>query len=353
MDRPEVLITEGGSGASRAALAVSRSLGRAGFSPVVTVSDRRQSYAARSRHSTRWIEVPRLDVDSIGYAAAIRQESRTRQYLVVFPSSDDALRVLRPDLLPLIDKVSVAALAAEAGFDTPDSLVLSEDELHEARRDLPYPVIAKPNLKVTLARLLVGPDDVNGLPRHEGISWLIQPFLKDQMRGLVGAMWDGQLISATHIRYQSLWPWPLGTVASGITGPPDRDIEEKAERLLAKYSGVFHMDFAGKTLLDLNLRIHATNALAAAAGSDAALSFCRAIAGEKVQPTRAREGVPFRWVEAATRSVLSALKAGQLTWVDGLRLLAPRRGTVHSVFSLRDPAPLMARASQIRHRLFG
>src|SRR5882724_607136 len=85
--RPWVLISEGGSGASRAAVAAVRALAAAGYQTTVTESGDR-SLAGASHDCARRVTVPRVDADAAKYAAAVRAELATRPYVTTFFTTD-------------------------------------------------------------------------------------------------------------------------------------------------------------------------------------------------------------------------------------------------------------------------
>ena len=348
----QILITEGGSGASRAALAAVRLLGPEGFDPVVTVSDPRTSFAARSRHTKRVVEAPRIDEDETGYVEAMEQLLEKDDFLGVLPVTDSALLALKPELAPLVDKERMSERARSVGFLTPPTQIYrGVGALRKAAGSFDYPVIVKPSVKVAAAQRLESASQFDDLPVDETISWMVQPVLQDPMRGLAGVAWEGRLLAATHLRYRRLWPLPCGTVASAYTVDPDLGLETRVASLLENYTGLFHIDLAGQHLLDLNLRPHATLPVAAAAGANVVVIYARALQGDIAPLVRARPGVLFRWLEADIRSTLSEVRNREISFWDGIRFLAPHRNTVHSVWSIDDLRPLWARFHQLRERI--
>jgi len=84
--------------------------------------------------------------------------------------------------------------------------------------------------------------------------------------------------------------------------------------------------------------------LAVAAGANLPAIACRAAAGEHGSDiVRARPGVCYRWLEGDFRRVLHDVRHGSLTLRAAGRALWPRRGTAHSVESVRDPGPGLVR----------
>lgn len=351
---PWVLISEGTSGESRAAVAAVRALAGAGYRPAVTVSGP-LSLAASSRHCARRVPTPPVESDPQAYADAVRRELATNEYVALFPASDAAILALGLPVRAFLDKVECARRAEAAGLSVPPSRVYGSAADLLARLDqLEYPLIAKPDVK---RRAAVRADSPRALARalapatNEVGRVIVQPWLRDGLHGVIGLAWRGRLVEVMHMRYQRIWPLPCGTVAAAETVAPDAELEERLARLLDGYDGVFHADFAGPYLLDLNPRIHATLPLALAAGLNPVARLCDLLRGEDVPTRRAAAGVFFRWIEGDVRSTLRSLREGTLTPAGAARALAPRAGAVHGYESLRDPGPLLARVRFLARRL--
>lgn len=349
-DIHRVLVSEGGGGESRAALSAVRGLRAAGYRPSVTVSGS-VSFAGASRHCERRIRVPGAAQDAAGYAAAVRHEMSRRRYVTVFPASDAALLALGAPVNHLVDKVRCAALARNVGLDVPPTEVFaSREAILSAGSMLPYPVVVKPAIKYFAARRVDGPDGLRALPAVN-VELMVQPFLADRLRGMLGLVWEGRLIAAVHLRYERVWPFPCGTVAAAETVEPDIALEEKMEGMLAGYSGLVHADLAGSSLLDLNPRIHATLPVAIAAGVNLVGLYCDLLRGAAVVPARGRAGVFFRHVAGDVRSVVYQLWRHQMTLGHATKALRPRRGAIHSTWSVSDPVPMVAEYGLIMSRV--
>lgn len=351
---PRVLITEGGSGESRAALAAVRTLAAAGYRPVVTVSGE-WSFAGASRHCHATVRVPFVREDPDAYAAAVRAETAAREYLTVLPANDLAHLALELPGREFLDKTAVAEIAGRAGLAVPPTRVFeSAAAAREAAGGLEYPVAVKPAVKHALAARARSAGELERALEPLGeapAAILVQPWLPDPLHGVVGLVHGGRLVRATHLRYLRVWPLPCGTVAAAETAPLGADLEARLEALLAGYDGVFHVDLAGPWLLDLNPRIHATLPLARAAGADPVVARCDLLAGVRTTPGRGRAGVFYRWLEGDLRSVARTLREGGIGPRAAVAALRPRRGTVHSLWSLDDPAPLWARFRFLGRRL--
>jgi hypothetical protein len=348
------LITEGGTGESRAAVAAVRALAAAGYRAAVTISDT-LSLAGASRSCAARVPVPPVVTDPHGYAAAVRAELASGPYLAVLPASDPALLALDFPVRHLLDKIACAEAARRVGLKVPPTHIFASiAELLDAASQLEYPVVVKPAIKKYLAVRVESPEKLIATfaPRidQEG-RMIVQPYLGAALRGVVGLAWKGHLLQTMHMRYHRLWPVPCGTVASASTIAPDPELEERLARLLEGYDGVFHADLAGHYLLDVNPRIHATLPLALASGTNPVARYGDLLRGQRVNPAHSRAGIFFRWLEGDVRSVLRGVRDGQLGAWSAVRALMPRRGTVHSYESWRDPGPLWTRARYIARRL--
>jgi hypothetical protein len=354
-DERNVLICEGGSGESRAAVSAVRGLAAAGYRPTVTVSGK-WSLAGSSKHCSRRVQVPFVRSQPEAFAEAIRAEMASRPYVAVLPTTDLALLALEYPVRHLLDKVECAKLASQVGLATPPSEVYSSvEELLGAAKELEYPIIVKPDLKLGMA---VRVDDPAGLSEAIGpligepVRLIVQPYLNDGLHGVGGLIWDGRLVVAAHMRYLRIWPLPCGTVAAAETTEPDRELEARLVELTKGFNGLFHADFAGPYLLDFNPRLHAALSLPLHAGINTVAAYCDLVRGQTVPSARAKPGQLFRWIEGDVRSTLRGLRGGRISAGQALRALMPRRGTAYSYESWRDPGPLAARARFLARRIW-
>ena len=343
-----VLVCEGGHGFSRGAVATVRALAAAGYRPSVTVSGTR-SLAAASRYCARRVRVPSTIEDPAGFAAAVRREAESRPYLAILPANDDALTALDWPVKHLLDKSAWIPVAVSLGIPVPYTRVFNDgDALQASSAELAYPVVLKPDTKRYPARRV---DSLSDLARVRSDGRIVvQPYIRDAMRGMLGLLWKGRLVASVHFSYLRIWPIPCGTASAAITTKPDIELEERARSLLGGYDGIFHLDLAGPYLLDVNPRVHATVALAVAAGVNLPELYCELVSGRDVATARGRPGVFFRWLEGDIRSVLHAVRSGALPVGGAVAALWPRRGEVHGFESLGDPGPLLVRAGYALRR---
>jgi predicted ATP-grasp superfamily ATP-dependent carboligase len=347
-----VLVSEGGGGESRAALAAVRALTTSGYRAAVTVTGP-LSLAAASRYCARRVPTPSVHDDPAGYAAAVRAELARGDYLDVLCSSDAALLALERPVGTLLDKELTGQRATGAGFEVPPTRVFgSRAELLRASQELVYPIVVKPAVKEFLAQRVDDPDELTvAVPSSHDTRLLVQPFLSDPLRGVVGVMRDGEIVQAAHLRYVRVWPEPCGTVSAAVTTAPDEGVEASLMHLLEGYSGLFHVDLAGEHLLDVNPRVHAALPVAQAAGVNLVRTHCDLLLGRSVPRGRARPGVRYRWLEGDLRSLVRQRRRGDIGLLDLVLATRPRRKTVHSVFAPGDPGPSVMRARYMIRRL--
>jgi hypothetical protein len=335
-----VLVTHGGSGQSRGTVSTVRALAADGWKPTVTISGS-LSMAAASRYCAARIKVPYAGTD--GYPEAVMEEFERGSYAAIIPTSDVALVALKFPVRHLMDKVECAKAAVAAGLSVPPSQTFPRTgELVAAAHELDYPVVTKPALKRYAAARVDSAAQLPKALKEEG-PVIVQPYLSDKLRAVVGLMWEGELRAAVYLDYLRVWPMPCGTTASAVTVSPDEKTEAGLLRLLAGYNGIFHAEFAGDYLLDLNPRVHGTLPLALGAGVNLPASYCRLLTGGSVPTVRGEPGRFFRWMEGDYRSVLTNLRQGRIDAGAALRAVAPHRGAIHSYESLSDPGPMLAR----------
>jgi predicted ATP-grasp superfamily ATP-dependent carboligase len=347
-----VLVTDGTAGQGRSALAATRALAAAGFRAAVTTSGR-HSIAAASRHCHRRIEVP--GVDDPRYAEAVRSELATRPYLTVLPASDRALLALGITDDTLLAKDSLAKAGAAVGLATPDGTTFgTRAELDEAAPDLPYPAVVKPTISRFTAIRVDRPDDVARLDVPDG-PFLVQPFIDAPLSSIAGVIWEGRLVAAVHQRYLRTWPAWCGGACAAETVDPDLAVEERVVAMLGDHAGIFHVQFAGGLLLDVNPRVYGSHPLAERAGVNLVGIACDLVGGEPPPRgvVRGRPGVFYRSLEGDIRNRIHAVRHGRIGVTDAITSLLPRRRAAHGPESLSDPGPMVARARYAADRLIG
>jgi hypothetical protein len=339
-----VLVTDDGGGHARSAVAAVRALAQAGYEPTVAASGS-GSLAAASRHTRRVIAVP--PPDRADYARIIHSFVLDGGYLATFPSSDAAVLALGAPVEQLLDKSALATRSEAAGFGALRSRSYpSAEALLAHAGQLDYPVVVKPIFSHFPARRATDSSDVYHLPLGTG-PLLVQPWIDDPMRAVAGVVWDGDLVAVVHQRYLRTWPPDCGTAAAAETVAPDLEVEGRLLTLLAGYTGIFQAQLAGDFLLDLNPRVYGSLPLAVASGVNLPAILCALLRGEMVEQRRAQPGVAYRWLEGDLRHILAGVRAGRLSVAAAASAVRPRRRTAHSVFSVTDPGPQLARIGHI------
>lgn len=155
--KPTILVTDG---EQRAALAVVRSLGRAGYRTIVT-SSRPRPLAGGSRYAAAEFLIPDALDETEAFVAAIQQLIGEEQVSVIIPIAEPALLALLPiaDTLEgvqipfapaeafqhICDKAEVARLAAEVGIHVPRQHRLENpDDADSISTQLDFPLVLKP-----------------------------------------------------------------------------------------------------------------------------------------------------------------------------------------------------------------
>lgn len=344
LDAPTVLVTDDVSGQNRAALAAVRALAQAGIASAVTVCGP-GSITAASRFCRRTIQVP--PAGQPGYAEALRRTVEAGDFLTVLPASDVAMLALRDPSADLVNKAILSVRAREAGLPVlPDRVFASAADLREAADSLDYPLVVKSVTKSGLGNLQAlradAPADLMDLDDVPG-HLIVQPYEAAPMRAVSGVVWDGQLLAICHQRYLRIWPPRAGVASAAETVAGDEELEAGLVRLLGGHRGVFQAQLLGPYLLDVNPRVYGSLPLAVAAGANLPVIVCDAVRGRRGPLVRARAGVRFRWWEGDVRHLSHAVRRREISPFGAVRALLPHPGTAHSVESLRDPAPMLAR----------
>lgn len=350
MRRGWVLVTDGGGGQGRSALAAVRALAEGGYPVAVSVSGS-YSLAASSRFCGRKVQVP-LVSDASRYKQAILDETRARPYLTVMPTSDAALLAMGMPVRHLVDKMRLNDVAQRAGLGIPETREFgSPEEMTNAEDELEYPVVVKPSLSRWPAALIRSSRELRELARRVHGEVLVQPFLGADMRAVCGVVWQGRLTAVSHQRYHRIWPAFCGTASAAETITPDLELEERVTQLLSGYNGIFQAQLAAGKLLDLNARPYGSMPLAVAAGTNLPRIYCDLLHGVGYESVlRARPGVFYRWVEGDLRSAWASYRRGEMGLLPTLRAVKPHRNAAHSTESILDPKPAVARLAYALRR---
>ena len=342
-----VLVVEGDpAGRSRSSLAAVRALGAAGHA-VFIAGSAHTSLAGASRHARGTIRVP--PPDHPDFPASVRAVADELGTDLVLPASDPALWALRAPGHQLVDKRWLAARADEVGLSRlPTRAFRDGAELADAVDDVAFPCVVKVARRTGTsdpsASCLRGPD--------EAAAWftsaaplVVQPWVPARMRAVFGVVWDGAVVAIGAQDYRRSWPPGCGVASAAVTmPPPDEATIARVAALLEGHRGIFQLQFVGEWLIDVNPRVYGSLPLAVAAGTNLPALWCALARGEPVRPCSARPGIAYRWLDGDLRAIAHAATAGDRRALAGLR---PRRGTVHSVSTIRDPRPGLARLGQL------
>ncbi|HET7228999.1 MAG TPA: ATP-grasp domain-containing protein [Longimicrobium sp.] len=379
-----VLVTDG---EERAALAVVRSLGRAGHDVRVCAA-RERSLAGASRWARREARVPSPLAEPAAYASAVNALALRWRCDVLLPVSEaSALALLAPagvrPPVPLpfptreafraiCDKRRVLEAAEAAGIAVPAQLVL---ETREARlavepSSITCPVVVKPARSVRdegegrakqavihaadWVALRVALDD---LP-EAAYPVLVQQRVVGPGVGIFLLTWDQRVRAVFAHRRLREKPPSGGVSVYRESVAPDPALVRRASALLAAFEwrGVamveLKVDQATGTpyLMEVNGRFWGSLQLAIDAGVDFPALLLDALAGKPAVPPPAyRPGVRSRWWWGEVDHALARLRRspralslppgepGRLAAV--ARCLAPHRGDRGEVLRWSDPLP--------------
>jgi predicted ATP-grasp superfamily ATP-dependent carboligase len=380
-----VLVTDA---EQRAALAVVRSLGRAGYE-VHTCSARGKSLAGASRYCRGHVTVPDPLTDPAGFAEAVRRAAARVQAAVVIPITDAALLVLLPareQVAPAVipfpglatyrrisDKALVLEEAREVGFEVPGQAVLARQGEGFASGSLRYPLVLKPHRSVV---------DVQGVTLKLGVSQVADAAALDEVLGRLPAeayplllqeriigpglgffllLWERRRLAAFAHRRLLEKP-PSGGVSvrcESVAAEPA--LLERAERLLTRlgWQGVAMVECkrdlaTGRVcLMEINGRFWGSLQLAVDSGVDFPVLLVRAALGETVPGVEDyRVGIRLRswWGEVdhlvtrlrrSDRSLAVPSDVPSRSAVLGGLLAAPLVGVRGEVLRWDDPLPFV------------
>jgi len=326
---PAVLVTDG---TERAALAVVRSLGRAGH-PIHVASDRLRCLAGASRWSRTERRVPSPLDDPGAFREGIRDMVSSERIGVVLAISEASLLALLeerdslpegvilpfPDLgrfLQVTDKARVLEEARALGIATPGQVVLERPSPSVLLDPPPFPIVIKP------ARSVSGEASARGkfgvlhagsrselelglasLP-PEAYPLLLQQRVEGEGIGVFLLLWKGEVRAVSGHRRIREKPPSGGVSVYRESVVPPRDLVERSAALLQAFDweGVamveYKMDREGSTpyLMEINGRFWGSVQLAVDAGVDFPRLLTSLSLGEEIGPPPAiQPGVRSRW----------------------------------------------------------
>lgn len=333
-DRPGarrvVLVTDGDE---RAALAATRSLGRAGYRVVVVASGPR-SLAGASRHATVRRQAPSALNAADAFAAAVMQIVARDGVEVILPVSEAAHLALlgeRERLLPavipagslecfrqLCDKKLVLQTAASVGLSVPGQVVVGsrEEALGLDSRGMRFPMVLKPGRSVAAS--------AGGMSKHSvrhardeaefrvvvaalpeaAYPLLIQQRIVGDGIGVFLLVWDGvERAVFAHRRLREKPPaGGVSVFRESTTLPPSLHARSRALLDAFRWQGVAMVEFkvdasTGEPyLMEINPRLWGSVQLAIDAGVDfPQLLVDAALGAPATAPPSWRPDVRLRW----------------------------------------------------------
>lgn len=382
-----VLITDG---EQRAALALVRSLGRAGYRAYVCAA-RPRSLAGASRYARAQAEVPDPLRDAGAFVRVVQALAERWGIRVLLPVSEASLLALLDarESLPgvcipfpsaetfrrICDKSLLLERAAEVGIRVPAQRTLASRE--GARRldagALDFPLVLKPSRSVAEANgrrlkleVSYAADAAQLRERLDALPDAAFPVLLQQRIvgpgvGIFLLLWEGEPLAVFAHRRLREKPPSGGVSVYRESIPADPGLVERSRALLEGFGwqGVamieYKLDAATGTayLMEVNGRFWGSLQLAIDAGVDFPVLLVEAALGRRPQPvTRYRSGIRSRWWWGDVDQLLARLRRSpaQLAlppeapgrW-QALREFARlwRPGDHNEILRLNDPLPLL------------
>jgi predicted ATP-grasp superfamily ATP-dependent carboligase len=394
MTRRRILVTDG---TQRSALAVVRSLGRAGHI-VFVCGSRVPSLAGSSKHSfAESIVASALDAPAQFVSDVSHLIERWRIDTVI-PITEASLLALLPEreslgvMIPwpdlqtfraVSDKKALLSTAASLGFAVPKQLVLSSDADVRAMDPslLDFPLVLKParsvsehaGQRVSLGAIHVA--SASELRRaitalgDAAFPILVQQRIVGPGIGIFLLIWDGNVLATfAHERLREKPPSGGVSVYSQSVSA-DAELVERSRLLLEKvgWRGVAMVEFKRDArsgvayLMEVNGRFWGSLQLAIDAGVDFPALLVAAASGETVAAPSYRVGTRSRWWWGDVDHLLARWRKDAATlalpanapsrWRATLDFLTFWHPHVHNeVFRLKDPRPFFRETIEWLHR---
>lgn len=329
MTRRRILVTDG---TQRSALAVVRSLGRAGHT-VFVCAVRTPSIAGDSRHAVAQATVADPLLAPEQFVSDVQARIEQWRIDLLIPITEAALLALLPERdqlgasLPFpdaetfraaADKAALMAAAPRAGIAVPHQLALSmaSDMRAVDPSLLEYPVVLKPSRSVGESegrrvamgvRYAADADALRGAVA--GMSDAAFPLLVQQRiigpgTGVFLLIWDGRVLASFAHRRLREKPPSGGVSVYSESIEADPDLVERSRRLLEQlgWNGVAMVEYKRESstgtpyLMEVNGRFWGSLQLAIDAGVNFPALLVAAASGEAPAPvTQYRVGTRSRW----------------------------------------------------------
>lgn len=310
-------------GEQRAALAVTRSLGRRGVK-VSVGAVKNPSLSSCSRYCTKSFQYPSPYIDPTGFIQAIRDFTKNSQNSILFPITDVTLTeiLLRKKelqenaVIPFMDyekyiqvtdKIALIRLARELNVPMPTSFLStdysSQESLIETVSQSGYPVVVKPsfskirsgegwiNAKVYYAMDENTLRDILQLNVFQSFPFLVQKRVEGPGMGIFLLMKNGEVVARfAHRRIREKPPSGGVSVLSESIEPPVEAMHA-AVKILEKlqWTGVAMVEFKidreknVAMLLEVNARFWGSLQLAISSGVDFPYMLFRLANGENLE----------------------------------------------------------------------
>lgn len=375
-------------GASGPALAVTRSLGRAGWEILVQAGTR----SARSRFASAAYAVPEPTDDPQGFTDALDRILQRVGADLVVPCTDASVTLVREHERLLrgakilggdrastalcLDKARTLEAAERAGFGVPAWIVPeTEAEAAAAPESLGLPLVVKPRRSYHLrdgrlvqrrSRFVQAAEQLDEAVRScadaDGLP-VVQAFVRGRSLAVSAVVHDGTVLGLAARETLSFLPLGGGTSVWKRTIPPDAPGVEAAARLLQEidYEGLAEVEYqlgedGVPRLMEIGARAHGWIGLAVAAGADLPAIAAAALVGDPVPAARPyRVGLEMRWPAgelrrlAAAASLRPELPPG-LGRAGVVRAAWPpwRPGMRYDGLDVRDPLPWLPLVWRLR-----
>jgi predicted ATP-grasp superfamily ATP-dependent carboligase len=395
MTRRRILVTDG---TQRSALAVVRSLGRAGHT-VFVCGPRVPSLAGSSKYSFAEAAVANALDSPAHFVSDVSHLIERWRIDTLIPITEASLLALLPErdslgvVIPwpdvdtfraVADKRSLLAAAASLGIAVPRQVVLSNEADVRALDPslLDFPLVLKPSRSVGEhegQRVSLGVRHVAnaGALRAEiaalgnaAFPLLLQQRIIGPGIGIFLLMWDGKLLATFAHRRLREKPPSGGVSVYSESVTPDSELVEQSRMLLEqmKWRGVAMVEFKREAstgiayLMEVNGRFWGSLQLAIDAGVDFPARLVAAASGEALPATTGYHvGTRSRWwwgdvdhllarwrKDAATLALPAGAPSRWRATLDFLTFWHPHDR--NEVFRLKDPRPFFRETIEWLHR---
>jgi peptidoglycan/xylan/chitin deacetylase (PgdA/CDA1 family)/predicted ATP-grasp superfamily ATP-dependent carboligase len=323
------------------ALAVVRSLGRAGWRVVVPAGTR----SSHSRYAAAHLELADPVERPADFAAALPGLVAAESVDLVVPCTDASLelvwrdaggaRVLGGDRTTValsLDKAECLLAAERASFPTPRWFApATREEAQAALEQLGTPCVVKPRRSYALEhgrlvqrrhRIVRGPHELEAAldagSEPDGTLPVLQQLVPGRSLSVSAVVQDGRVLGHVARETLSFHPVAGGTSVWKRTIPPDDAGVADALRLLREIGleGLAEVEYqvgadGVPRLMEIGARAHGWVPLAVAAGVDLPLLAAQVALGERPEPVETyRVGVEMRWPAGELKRLAAALSSG-------------------------------------------